>query len=211
MHETIPRADKAIRYSTIGAVAAVGLTAAVLSYRHQFELAAGHGESALTAKLLPVSIDGLLVAGTLAILDASRRQTGHAWAARVTVGLGVAMTMWANIVHGLGYGWAGIVLSGWPPVALMAAIEVLARMIRPVPSPVPVTEVPHPGASGNGHAAPEGGREAAEKYAAGLSRGELPSIRQVQREMHLGQPRAQQVRSYLELLAASNGHGAPPR
>jgi len=47
-----------------------------LSYRHQFELAAGHGESALTAKLIPISIDGLLLAGTLAVLDASRRQTG---------------------------------------------------------------------------------------------------------------------------------------
>lgn len=54
--------DKAIRYSTIAAVAAVGLAAAVLSYRHQFELAAGHGESALTAKLLPISIDGLRAA-----------------------------------------------------------------------------------------------------------------------------------------------------
>lgn len=130
-------ADKWIRYITIAAVAAVGLAAAVLSYRHQFDLAANHGESAVTAKLLPISIDGLLVAGSLAVLDASRRDTGHAWPARMTVGLGVAMTMWANIVHGLGFGWAGIVLSGWPPVALMAAIEVLARMVRPAPEVAP--------------------------------------------------------------------------
>ncbi len=70
--------DRVIRWSAVGAVTAVGLAAAVLSYRHQFELAAGHGESALTAKLIPISIDGLLLAGTLAVLDASRRQTGHA-------------------------------------------------------------------------------------------------------------------------------------
>jgi hypothetical protein len=129
------RTDRVIRWTTVAAVAAVGLAAAVLSYRHQFELAAGHGESALTAKLLPISIDGLLLAGTLAVLDASRRQTGHACAARITVGLGVAMTMWANIVHGIGYGWTGVIISGWPPVALAAAIEVLARMIRPSPGP----------------------------------------------------------------------------
>ncbi len=97
-------ADRVIRWATVSAVASVGLAAAVLSYRHQFELAAGHGESALTAKLIPISIDGLLLAGTLAVLDASRRQTGNAWAARVTVGLGVAMTMWANIVHRFGFG-----------------------------------------------------------------------------------------------------------
>ncbi len=128
-------ADRVIRWATIAAVATVGLSAAVLSYRHQFELAAGHGESALTAKLLPISVDGLLLAGTLAVLDASRRQTGHAWAARITVGLGVGMTMWANIVHGLGFGWTGVIISGWPPVALIAAVEVLARMIRPSAAP----------------------------------------------------------------------------
>jgi len=49
----------------------------------------------------------------------------------MTVGLGVAMTLWANTVRGIAYGPAGIVVSGWPPVALIAAIEVLARMVRP--------------------------------------------------------------------------------
>ena len=57
-----------------------------------------------------------------------------------------------------------------------------------------------PAAPANGYSAPEGGREAAERFAAGLSRGELPSVRQVRREMHLGQPRAQEVRAYLETL-----------
>jgi hypothetical protein len=157
------------------------------------------------ATVAAVAIVGLLLAGTLAVLDASRRQTGHAWAARITVGLGVAMTMWANIVHDLGFGRAGVILSGWPPVALMAAIEVLARMIRP--SPVPVPEALQPAALANGHGAPEGGKEAAEKYATELTAGELPSVRRVQREMHVGQPKAQQMRSYLGALAASNGHG----
>jgi hypothetical protein len=51
--------------------------------------------------------------------------------ARVTVGLGVAMTCWANVVHDIAYGPAGVVISGWPPVALIAVVEVLARMVRP--------------------------------------------------------------------------------
>ena len=58
----------------------------------------------------------------------------------------------------------------------------------------------HPPYPRNGYSAPEGGREAAEHFAAGLSRGELPSVRQVRREMHFGQPRAQEVRAYLETL-----------
>jgi len=114
------------------------------------------------------------------------------------------MTMWANIVHGFGAGWTGIIISGWPPIALIAAIEVLARMIRPSPAPGP--DAPHPPALSNGHIVPEGGKEAAERYAAGLARGDLPSLRQVQRQMHLGQPRAREVRSYLDVLASNNGH-----
>ncbi len=177
----------------------------MLSYRHQFELAAGHGELALTAKLLPISIDGLLLAGTLAVLDASRRQTGHAWAARVTVGLGVAMTMWANIVHGLGYGWSGIIISGWPPVALMAAIEVLARMVRPAApaTDTAVSELPEPPASLNGHA-----EKAAELFADDLAFGTVPGIRRIRQQMHLGQPKATEVRGYLQTLAGSGNNHA---
>ena len=37
------RVDRVIRWSTVAAVDIVGLAAAVLSDRHQFELAAGHG------------------------------------------------------------------------------------------------------------------------------------------------------------------------
>lgn len=197
-------AERAIRWSTVAAVAAVGLAAAVLSYRHQYELAAGHGESALTARLLPVSIDGLLLAGTLAILDAARRQAGNAWAARITVGLGVAMTMWANIVHGLGYGWAGIVISGWPPVALMAAIEVLARMV--LPSPAREADAPHLLALGNGHTVPEGGKEAADRYAAGLARGSCPAFARCSARCTWASPEHARC-GPISVLAQGSGHG----
>ena len=55
---------------------------------------------------------------------------------------------------------------------------------------------------------PQGGREAAEKHAAQLAEGDAPSLRQVQREMHLGQPRAREVRSYLAALAESGSDAA---
>jgi hypothetical protein len=134
--------DRWIKRVTVLAVAAVGLTAATLSYRHQFELAATHGESPLTARLLPFSIDGLLLAGTLALLYASRHRRGRALTARATVALGVAMTLWANTVHGLAYGLPGVVISGWPPVALIAAVEVLAWMVRGQVRSVPVAVTP---------------------------------------------------------------------
>jgi hypothetical protein len=69
-----------------------------------------------------------------------------------------------------------------------------------VSSPPSGLDTPAPAALANGHAAPEGGSEAAERFAAELARGEIPSVRRVRREMHLGQPKAQEVRSYLAAL-----------
>ena len=51
------------------------------------------------------------------------------------------------------------------------------------------------------------GHAAAQMFAAELADGKVPSVRRVRREMHLGQPRAQQVQAYLTELASSNGHG----
>jgi hypothetical protein len=60
------------------------------------------------------------------------------------------------------------------------------------------TPIPEPPAGLNGH-----GHAAAELFAAELSRGEVPGIRRIRKGMHLGQPRAQQVREYLAALAES--------
>jgi hypothetical protein len=66
-----------------------------------------------------------------------------------------------------------------------------------------MARAPAPDVLANGCGVPEGGKEAAEKFSAGLANGEIPSVRRVRREMHLGQPRAQQVQAYLAALASA--------
>src|ERR1039457_5470225 len=61
-----------IRISTALAVAFVAAVAAVISYRHACELATTHGETGLTARLLPFTVGGLILAASMLILDASR-------------------------------------------------------------------------------------------------------------------------------------------
>ena len=51
------------------AFAAVG---AVISYRHTYERVTTNGETGLTARLLPFTVDGLMLAASMLILDASR-------------------------------------------------------------------------------------------------------------------------------------------
>jgi hypothetical protein len=99
--------------------------------------------------------------------------------------------------------WPVVVLVSCMPVVTLGFGAALTHLLRaPVPhsATAPVVHPQSAPALANGHSAPEGGQDAARRYAAELSRGELPSVRQVRREMHLGQPRAQEVRTYLETL-----------
>ena len=65
--------DRLIRITTALAVVAVTVVAAVISYQHAYELVRSHGESGLTARLLPFTVDGLIWAASMVVLDASRR------------------------------------------------------------------------------------------------------------------------------------------
>ena len=65
--------DRLIRITTALAVVAVAVVAAVISYQHAFELVRAHGESGLTARLVPFTVDGLIWAASMVVLDASRR------------------------------------------------------------------------------------------------------------------------------------------
>jgi Protein of unknown function (DUF2637) len=64
--------DWLIRITTALAVLAVAGVAAIISYQHAYELVRSHGESGVTARLLPFTVDGLIWAASM-VLDASRR------------------------------------------------------------------------------------------------------------------------------------------
>ena len=65
--------DRLIRITPALAVATVAAVAAIIGYRHAYELVSTYGESGLTARLVPFTVDGLILAASLLILDASRR------------------------------------------------------------------------------------------------------------------------------------------
>ena len=65
--------DRLIRITTALAVATVAAVAAVISYRHAYELVSTHGETGVTARLVPFTVDGLILAASMLVLDANRR------------------------------------------------------------------------------------------------------------------------------------------
>lgn len=121
---------KAITVAAWVVVVAVAATAAVVSYGHIETLALAHGQPLLAARLLPVSVDGLLTAASLVLLAAARAGRASPVLARLMLGLGVAATIVANLAYGYRYGIVGMAVSAWPAVAFVGSVETVMTMIR---------------------------------------------------------------------------------
>jgi len=190
-------------------VAAVAVIAGVVSYSHIEALGLMTGQSLADARLLPLAVDGLIVAGSVILLAGS-------WLGWIGVALGVAGTLYANVMSGLPRGPLAATVAAWPAIAFTVASFMLERWLKaqatapeirsaaadfaPVPGAVPASApgpqaVPAPGYGLNGH-----GHEAERIFADDLAAGDVPSIRRIRAALHVGQPRARQVQAHLEGL-----------
>jgi Protein of unknown function (DUF2637) len=122
--------DRAIRLSTAVAVLAVAGIAAYVSYWHAYAVVRAHGESGITARLEPTTIDGLVYASSMVILYAARHRAPVPCLARWLLGLGIAATLTANMAQGWSHGLVGAVVAAWPAVSLVGSYELLVWLIR---------------------------------------------------------------------------------
>jgi hypothetical protein len=122
--------DRLIRRTSITAVIVVALIAAYISYGHAYELVHTHGETGKAAKLAPVTVDGMIVASSMVLLQAARYRQRAPWLAYACLWAGIVATGGANAAHGSGHGWVGVLVSVWPAVALIGAYELLMKVIR---------------------------------------------------------------------------------
>ena len=109
---------------------AVAAIAAVVCYSHIFELGRLHGQDGTAARLLPLSVDGLIAAASLVMLHAARNKLPVPRLARLMLALGVAATVAANVEFGLPFGWLSAVVSAWPAVAFVGSVEMAVRFVR---------------------------------------------------------------------------------
>ena len=123
-------ADRAIRVSTAAAVLGVAGIAAYVSYQHAFELVRARGESGLTARLEPATIDGLVYSSSMVILYAARHRLPVPALARWLLALGIVATLAANVAHGWPDGPVGAVVAAWPAASLVGSYELLLWLIR---------------------------------------------------------------------------------
>lgn len=87
------------------------LPGAILGERSLRQLVSTPGEHGLTARLLPFTVDGLIWAASMVVLDASRRNERVPPLAAQSLGVGIVATVGANLAHGLGHGRVGALVS----------------------------------------------------------------------------------------------------
>jgi hypothetical protein len=122
--------DRATRLSTAAAVLAVAGIAAYISYWHAYAVVRAHGETGITARLEPATIDGLVYASSMVVLYAARHRVPVPSLARWLLGLGIAATLTANMAQGWSHGPVGAVVAAWPAISLVGSYELLVWLIR---------------------------------------------------------------------------------
>jgi hypothetical protein len=205
-------------------VAAVAVIAGVVSYSHIEQLGLQTGQSITDARLLPLAVDGLIVAGSVILLAGS-------WLGWIGVALGVAGTLYANVMSGLPRGPLAATVAAWPALAFTVASFMLERWLK---AQAGFVTAPETNLAGIRH--DESGRDSlllrdeslavpalhlngsglhpdeAAPFAGDLGRGEVPSLRRIRAELHVGQPKAQEIQARLAALTRTSGApalGAP--
>ena len=186
-----PRALLNMRWIVFAVVATVAVFSFIVSYSHIYDLGRAHAQSGTAARLLPLTVDLLIVAASLVLFIQAGQQLERGslafWMPRLVLYAAIGATVAANVAYGLPSGWLSAVISGWPGAAFVAAVEVGILVARPA-APARVS----------------GG------VSAGTSREyKPPPQRKLMTTVGVGQGKARELQRLLvsEVRAASNGNG----
>jgi hypothetical protein len=111
--------------------AVVAGIAAWSSYRHMVTVALNVGEQPQVAYVLPLSVDGMLVVASVAMVDDRRSGRTVRWSARLAFAVGVLASLAANVSAAHPSIGARIV-AAWPALALLLTVELLSRAGKPM-------------------------------------------------------------------------------
>jgi hypothetical protein len=210
------------RFLSAVAVLAIAVIAGIISYTHIEVLALANGQGLLAARLLPVSVDGAIVAASMTLLDYARRGVQAPRLARILLGAAISATVLANAVSGLPHGAVGVGVAMLPALLFTGSVELFIGMVR---SSSGQAQEPHAlsssgyapeGVQKTVHATPRPARtrahrplpanrptsravspSPAEVFAAELAAGKVPGIRTIKTRCHVGQEAAMTIKSEL--------------
>ncbi|MGX4657380.1 DUF2637 domain-containing protein [Micromonospora sp. SCSIO 07396] len=128
------------RFARDASTVAVASIAAWSSWSHMVHVALRFGERPEVAYVLPISVDGMLIVASTAMVDDKRAGRPVRWSARIAFLAGVGASVAANIAAAQPTLGARIV-AAWPAVALLLVVEMLSRARRAPVSKAPAGDV----------------------------------------------------------------------
>lgn len=114
------------RFARNASAAVVAGIAAYASYWHQVQVALMAGERVELAHIIPLSVDGVLVVGSIVMVDSRAAGRHPHWVARVGFTFGIAASIGANVASAQPT-LLGRAVAAWPALALLWVVEMLSR------------------------------------------------------------------------------------
>lgn len=118
-----------IRLAMLIALWTVVISSFVLSFAGVRELGIQAGYHPVLASLLPLCLDGLVMAGSITILDAELRGLGKRFGWTITL-VGVCASVAANVATAASLGLTAQIVHAAPPVVLALALEAWLSTMR---------------------------------------------------------------------------------
>ena len=140
-HSKHPTGDQMRRAAMWILASGVAAIAAIVSYSHIYDLGRAHGGTGVPARLLPLSVDMLILVGELMLLheaDTKGRRFILGW---VLVWSGILATLAANVAFGAAYGVAGAVIWGWPAYSFILAAAGMVSVVKRAALATPAPEI----------------------------------------------------------------------
>jgi hypothetical protein len=122
-------ATRCIRLTTVISVALLAVIAAVVSFGHMRELALRHGEASWSAMLIPLSVDGMVVAASMSVLLASRMGKRGDWLPWTLLIVGSLASLAANVAVANPTAVSRLI-AAWPSFAFVGAYHLLQSQLR---------------------------------------------------------------------------------
>lgn len=111
----------------ITATAIVGGIAGWQSYWHMHDLVIRAGEGRMGAEwIIPLSVDGMMIVATTNMIEAKRNGRKPTLTSWIALGVGMVGSLAANVASA-DSGALARVVAGWPAIAVMLVVEMLAR------------------------------------------------------------------------------------
>ncbi len=127
----------------------VAAIAAVVSYSHIYDLGRAHGGTGVSARLLPLSVDALILVGELMLLHQADHKGGRFILGWVMVWSGILATLACNVAFGAQFGVTGALIWGWPAYSFVLAAAGMVSIVKrsavaPAQGDTEATIVPEP-------------------------------------------------------------------